>query len=226
MDIGGTFTDVVRYDERTGAVVASKVPSTPGDLVEGVFSALGRVVDDLSGISHFVHGTTQGLNALLERKGGRDVTAEPPGVPDVYQIARDNGAEAVERCRKPEPLVPRVGRHGDRRAAGRRGEELIPPERGRRGRGRPEGSGASVSTRSRSACCSATSNPAHEIRVEGDPHTRSWARTRLARPLVPRGRPRWREGRADLLRRCWRPTRAPRSATTWAGSRNGPPSAA
>ncbi|MER5420029.1 hydantoinase/oxoprolinase N-terminal domain-containing protein [Streptosporangium roseum] len=42
MDIGGTFTDVVRYDERTGRVVASKAPTTPGNLADGVFSALGR----------------------------------------------------------------------------------------------------------------------------------------------------------------------------------------
>ncbi|MDA0637603.1 hypothetical protein OUY22_29705 [Nonomuraea sp. MCN248] len=43
MDIGGTFTDVVRYDERTGEVTAAKAPTTPHDPAEGVFAALGQV---------------------------------------------------------------------------------------------------------------------------------------------------------------------------------------
>lgn len=46
MDIGRTFTDVVAYDEIRGTYIAAKAPTTPGDLAEGVFAALGRVVDD------------------------------------------------------------------------------------------------------------------------------------------------------------------------------------
>ena len=48
-----------------------QAPTTPGDLAEGVFASLGRAVDSPGDISFFVHGTTQGLNALLERKGAR-----------------------------------------------------------------------------------------------------------------------------------------------------------
>ncbi|MET8867004.1 hydantoinase/oxoprolinase family protein [Nonomuraea sp. NPDC004580] len=108
MDIGGTFTDVVCYDDRTGAVTASKAPTTPGDLAEGVFAALGRVMDDPSEISFFVHGTTQGLNALLERKGARVLLLASGGARDVYRIARGNRDRMFDlRYRKPEPLVPR-----------------------------------------------------------------------------------------------------------------------
>ncbi|MEV4396792.1 hydantoinase/oxoprolinase family protein [Nonomuraea sp. NPDC049607] len=107
MDIGGTFTDVVCYDERTGAVTASKAPTTPGDLAEGVFAALGRVVDDPAAISFFVHGTTQGLNALLERKGARVLLLASRGAGDVYRIARGNRDRMFDlRYRKPSPLVP------------------------------------------------------------------------------------------------------------------------
>ena len=127
MDIGGTFTDVVCYDERTGAVTASKAPTTPGDLADGVFAALGRVVGDPSEISFFVHGTTQGLNALLERKGSRVLVLASEGGRDVYRIARGNRDRMFDlRYRKPEPLVPR--RHV-MEAAGRldyRGHELVP----------------------------------------------------------------------------------------------------
>ncbi|MCK2216348.1 hydantoinase/oxoprolinase family protein [Actinomadura sp. ATCC 31491] len=129
MDIGGTFTDVVCYDERTGAVTASKAPTTPEDLTEGVFAALGRVVEDPGAISFFVHGTTQGLNALLERKGGRVLLLAGAGAGDVYRIARGNRDRMFDlRYRKPAPLVP----PGDVMEAGgrldHRGRELVPLE--------------------------------------------------------------------------------------------------
>ncbi|MFD1046650.1 hydantoinase/oxoprolinase N-terminal domain-containing protein, partial [Kibdelosporangium lantanae] len=41
MDIGGTFTDVVCFDDVSGVVSGSKAPTTPGDLTEGVLDALG-----------------------------------------------------------------------------------------------------------------------------------------------------------------------------------------
>ncbi|MFI6478779.1 hydantoinase/oxoprolinase family protein [Nonomuraea sp. NPDC050663] len=127
MDIGGTFTDVVRYDERSGQVVASKAPSTPGDLAEGVFAALDRVGADPADISFFVHGTTQGLNALLERKGAKVLLLTSEGAADVYQIARGNRTRMFDlRYRKPVPLVPR---ERVMEAGGRldwRGRELAP----------------------------------------------------------------------------------------------------
>ncbi|MBF8189833.1 hydantoinase/oxoprolinase family protein [Nonomuraea sp. K274] len=127
MDIGGTFTDVVCYDERTGAVTAAKAPTTPEDLAEGVFAALSRAVNDPAGISFFVHGTTQGLNALLERKGARVLLLASEGGGDVYRIARGNRDRMFDlRYRKPPPLVPRQ----DVMEAGGRldylGRELVP----------------------------------------------------------------------------------------------------
>ncbi|MFC4010515.1 hydantoinase/oxoprolinase family protein [Nonomuraea purpurea] len=165
MDIGGTFTDVVCYDERTGAVTASKAPTTPQDLAEGVFAALGRVVADPADISFFVHGTTQGLNALLERKGARALLLASRGGRDVYQIARGNRERMFDlRYRKPEPLVPRqdvmeVGGRLDYR-----GGELVPLDeesvRQAARRAREEGFDAV-------AVCLLFSfaDPAHEIRA-------------------------------------------------------------
>ncbi|MEV4175521.1 hydantoinase/oxoprolinase family protein [Nonomuraea sp. NPDC049709] len=165
MDIGGTFTDVVCYDERSGAVTASKAPTTPGDLAEGVFAALGRVVDDPADISFFVHGTTQGLNALLERKGARVLLLASAGGRDVYQIARGNRDRMFDlRYRKPAPLVPRQ----DVMEAGGRldylGRELVPLDeesvRAAARRAREEGFDAV-------AVCLLFSyaDPAHEVRA-------------------------------------------------------------
>jgi N-methylhydantoinase A len=165
MDIGGTFTDVVAHDERSGEYLAAKAPTTPGDLAEGVFAALGRVVDEPGDISFFVHGTTQGLNALLERKGARTLLLTTAGMRDVYQIARGNRDRMFElHYRKPVPLV---GRADTVEAGGRldwRGNELHPLDedavRAAARRARAEGFDAV-------AVCFLFSyvNPAHELRA-------------------------------------------------------------
>ncbi|MFB6836406.1 hydantoinase/oxoprolinase family protein [Streptomyces sp. NPDC056361] len=127
MDIGGTFTDVVAYDEHSGTYFAAKAPTTPGDLAEGVFASLGRAVDSPGDISFFVHGTTQGLNALLERKGARVLLLTSAGMRDVYHIARGNRDRMFDlHYRKPKPLVERCD---TMEASGRfdwRGTELEP----------------------------------------------------------------------------------------------------
>ncbi|MBB4675634.1 hydantoinase/oxoprolinase family protein [Crossiella cryophila] len=108
MDIGGTFTDVVAYDEQTGGYRVGKRPTTPGELATGVLDALGAVVDPLSGIGFLVHGTTQGLNALLQRRGVRVMLLASAGAADVYHIARGPRSRMYDlQYRKPEPLVPR-----------------------------------------------------------------------------------------------------------------------
>jgi len=108
MDIGGTFTDVVAYDEEAGTYAVGKSSTTPADLTEGVFAALDRVVASPRDISFTVHGTTQGLNAFLQRRGERVLLLATAGAGDVYHIARGNRARLYDlHYRKPEPLVAR-----------------------------------------------------------------------------------------------------------------------
>lgn len=108
MDIGGTFTDVVTYDEQTGAFSAGKASTTPGNLSEGVLTGLGSVVDSPADIGFLVHGTTQGLNAFLERRGVPVLLLATDGVQDSYHIARGPRTRLYDlHYRKPEPLVPR-----------------------------------------------------------------------------------------------------------------------
>jgi N-methylhydantoinase A len=108
MDIGGTFTDAVAYDEMTGQYSAGKASTTPGELSVGVRRAMHSVVDDLSTVSFAVHGTTQGLNAFLQRRGERVLLIASAGAGDVYQIARGNRTEMYQvQYRKPKPLLSR-----------------------------------------------------------------------------------------------------------------------
>ena len=107
-DIGGTFTDVVVYDPALARYTTGKSPSRSDDLASGVMDALDLVVDDPSGVESFVHGSTVGLNAFLQRRGERVMLLATRGASDIYHIARGNRLDMFNiRYRKPVPLVPR-----------------------------------------------------------------------------------------------------------------------
>ncbi|WP_419839360.1 hydantoinase/oxoprolinase family protein [Candidatus Poriferisodalis sp.] len=127
MDIGGTFTDAVAYDEATGQYSAGKASTTPGELSVGVHRAMRTVVDDLSTVSFAVHGTTQGLNAFLQRRGEKVLLIASAGAGDVYQIARGNRTEMYEvQYRKPRPLASRSDTAEVRGRLDARGREVEP----------------------------------------------------------------------------------------------------
>ena len=127
MDIGGTFTDAVSYDEVTGQYRAGKASTTPGELSIGVRAAMADLVDDLGDVSFAVHGTTQGLNAFLQRRGERVLLVASAGAGDVYQIARGNRDALYQiQYRKPAPLVGRAATVEVRGRLDSRGNEVAP----------------------------------------------------------------------------------------------------
>jgi N-methylhydantoinase A len=108
VDIGGTFTDAVAMNEDTGEFLTGKAPTTPDDLVRGVMDAVGTVVGDPSRITSFVHGTTVGLNALLQRSGERVALLATSGAGDSYHIARGHRLDIFNiHHTKAAPLVRR-----------------------------------------------------------------------------------------------------------------------
>jgi len=110
-DIGGTFTDIV-VEPSDGPVFVGKVATTPENPAGGVINGIKDLVPDLSEIDFFVHGTTVGLNAFLERKGERVLLITSAGVGDSYTIARGSRHSLYElRYTKPEQLVPRRDVH-------------------------------------------------------------------------------------------------------------------
>jgi N-methylhydantoinase A len=165
MDIGGTFTDVVTYDDEAGALTASKASTTPEDLSEGVISGLAAVVDAPADISFLVHGTTQGLNAFLERRGVPVLLLATAGAEDTYHIARGPRARLYDlHYRKPEPLVPRRDTLGITGRLAADGTELLPLDeqavRDATAVARQRGLGAIAI-----AFLFSYQNPAHELRA-------------------------------------------------------------
>ncbi len=111
-DIGGTFTDIVVSDVEKSETRTGKVLTTPGNPAQGVMQGIGEMIGDAAAMDFFVHGTTVGLNAFLERKGKRGLLIMTEGLRDAYTIARGDRKTLYElRYRKPELLVPRRDVH-------------------------------------------------------------------------------------------------------------------
>ena len=92
IDIGGTFTDAVAIDDY-GVIKTAKASTTHDNLTVGAVNSLKALKINFDQVSSFVHGTTAGLNALLERKGGKVALITTKGFKDIYEIGRANRPE-------------------------------------------------------------------------------------------------------------------------------------
>ncbi|ELZ04090.1 5-oxoprolinase [Natrialba chahannaoensis JCM 10990] len=86
VDIGGTFTDVIVFDEETGEIEIEKTPSTPANPAEGVINGLTKADTGIDELEFFSHGSTVGTNALIERELPRIGLITTEGFRDVHEI--------------------------------------------------------------------------------------------------------------------------------------------
>ncbi|MGE5217508.1 MAG: hydantoinase/oxoprolinase family protein [Chloroflexota bacterium] len=108
VDIGGTFTDVVVFDEGNSSLTLAKTLSTPAELARGVLEGLTKAEVRFDEISSLIHGSTVVINAVIERQGAKTALVTTKGFRDVYEIGRINRPESFNpRFRKHRPLVPR-----------------------------------------------------------------------------------------------------------------------
>ena len=88
VDIGGTFTDVIVFDEESGEITVEKTPSTPDNPAVGVVDGLEKVEVPIADVGFFSHGSTVGTNALIERTLPRTALVTTKGFRDVHEIRR------------------------------------------------------------------------------------------------------------------------------------------
>ncbi len=112
VDVGGTFTDLLLFNDDTGESFKTKVPSTPDDpsrAVVGGTKDICEIADiDASEIEYFLHGTTVATNAVLEGKGARVGLIVTQGYRQIMQVARSlvpGGLAAWIIWPKPEPMA-------------------------------------------------------------------------------------------------------------------------
>jgi N-methylhydantoinase A len=112
IDSGGTFVDVVLFEEETGNLKITKTPSTPKNPSIGVYNGIVKIIEkegiDPLRISSLVHGTTVATNALLEYKGVTTALILTQRFKDILSIVRQDRPKLYDYfVRRPDPLVPR-----------------------------------------------------------------------------------------------------------------------
>lgn len=112
VDVGGTFTDIVVFDDKKKKTYTTKVSSTPQDysigIEEGILKISNRYDLPVEKIDYFIHGTTVATNALLERKGAKTALITTKGFRDVLEIGRQKRPSLYNFwIKRPEPPIPR-----------------------------------------------------------------------------------------------------------------------
>ncbi len=110
IDVGGTFTDLIYYDEHTAAVTVHKVPTVTEEPARGCLTAVFEAVpaERLREVRYLLYGTTVGLNALIERKGAVVGVLATKGFRDLLDLRRGARQNIYDIFWRPPPaLVPR-----------------------------------------------------------------------------------------------------------------------
>lgn len=132
IDVGGTFTDLLVFDEQTGALLRYKVSSQPRAPEAGVLDAMRALQHEHADahLSLVTHSTTLATNALLGQLHltlPRLALITTAGFRDVLEIGRQGRAEVYNLfVRRPTPLVERQNRFGVRERIDASGAEIEP----------------------------------------------------------------------------------------------------
>ena len=108
VDVGGTFIDFVLLDEATGELVIEKQPARRETLVAEFLAGLERLPVGLPAIDRLFHGTTVGINAVIQERGAKVGLLTTSGFRDVLALGRGSRPELYNALyRPPAPLVDR-----------------------------------------------------------------------------------------------------------------------
>lgn len=113
VDIGGTFTDFCVFDEESRDLHTMKVLSTPdrpgAEVVDGIMAIESRYGVPPSSVTYFTHGTTVGVNTVIQRRGENLCLITTENFEDVLEVARLKMPDPYDLfSRRPAPLVPRA----------------------------------------------------------------------------------------------------------------------
>ena len=146
IDIGGTFTDLVAYDRKSGKILRAKVLTTPEKPEDGVIEALRKMMEDaevqvsrgLEGKKKerpnatVIHATTLATNIFLGQKKLKLPCAgfiTTWGFRDIIEIGRQKRPRLYDVFfEKPPELVPRKLRFGIRERTTSDGKVLLRPD--------------------------------------------------------------------------------------------------
>jgi N-methylhydantoinase A len=110
VDIGGTFTDLMAFDD--AKFYQAKSLTTPDDFAQGIIDCIQKSGIYMGSVDDLIHGSTIAINTLIERKGAKTALIVTRGTQDVYAIGRGNRPESYNIFfHRPRTLVPRQMTH-------------------------------------------------------------------------------------------------------------------
>ncbi len=135
IDIGGTFTDFVLFDDNSNKLYFAKTLTTYPDPTVGIFNGVKELEDKfgfpVKNIDGIVHGTTLVTNAVIERKGAKTAFITTKGFEDVLEIGREMRYDIYDIfLTMPKPLVPRNLRMGISERVDIQGNIVTPMDEG------------------------------------------------------------------------------------------------
>ena len=133
IDVGGTFTDLLLLDERSGDIQLLKTPSTPEDqsigIINGTTALLARANVRPGDIRTVLHGTTVSTNIVLEEKGAKVGLLVTENFEQVLHLARSQTPGPLAGwmiMKKPDPLADLEDTRGIPERIDARGRVLRP----------------------------------------------------------------------------------------------------
>ena len=170
VDIGGSFADFAVLDESTRTIQTLKVfsrPDAPGsEVLAGIEQLKARHGLDPAQVSYFTHGTTVGVNAVVQRRGLKLALITTRNFEDVLDIGRLKIPDMYHlMSKRPAPLISRDRVFGVDERLGADGSVVAPVD---------EASVLAAAEALREAGCEggvvsllhAYRNPAHERQVK------------------------------------------------------------
>ena len=133
IDVGGTFTDLLLFDERSGGMRLLKTPSTPSDQSIGILNGIQQLFEETgvpaSEVTALLHGTTVSTNIVLEEKGAKVGLLVTENFEQVLHLARSQTPGPLAGwiiMQKPDPLADLELTRGVRERISPRGEVITP----------------------------------------------------------------------------------------------------
>jgi N-methylhydantoinase A len=133
IDVGGTFTDLLLFNEKTGGMSLTKVSSTPQDQSIGVINGIHKIAAQAginpNDIKLILHGTTVATNAVLEGKGAKVGLITTKGFEQILHVARSQTPGPLAGwiiMIKPDPMAPLELTRGVSARNSAKGAEMSP----------------------------------------------------------------------------------------------------
>ena len=133
IDVGGTFTDLLLFNDDSGAIQLLKTPSTPEDQSIGILHGIEQILAESgtapAAIQSLLHGTTVSTNIVLEEKGAKVGLIVTENFEQILHMARSQTPGPLAGWMimiKPDPLADLEVTRGVPERVDSRGQVVTP----------------------------------------------------------------------------------------------------